>query len=70
MLNQILKHKDVWGVEVLLQPLLSLTLDRGDRSATRIDRLTTAGTKPPPAPLRSSERLGSPYGRAGGRGEK
>jgi len=46
VLNQMLRHKGVWGVEVLLQAFLSLTLDRGERSFTRIDRLTPGERTP------------------------
>ena len=38
--NKILIYKDVWGVDVLLQAFLRLTLDRGERLAKRIDQLT------------------------------
>ena len=40
----------MWGVEVLLQTFLRLTLGRGERSATRIDRLTP-GVRAPPYPV-------------------
>jgi hypothetical protein len=39
VLNQILRHNDVLGVKILLHAFLSLTLDRSERLATRIDRL-------------------------------
>ena len=50
MLNKILRYKDVWRVKVLLQAFLRLTLDTGERSVTRIDRLTP-GERAPPYPL-------------------
>ena len=48
MLNQILRHKGVWGLEVLPQVFLSLSLERGELSASRIDRLTPRKRAPYP----------------------
>ena len=46
MLNKILRYKDVWRVKVLLQAFLRLTLDTGERLATRIDQLTPGERAP------------------------
>ena len=44
--NKMLRYEDLWGVEVLLQAFLRLTLDRGERLATRIDQLTPGERAP------------------------
>jgi len=49
--NKVLRVKEVRGMEVCLQKFLRLTLDRSERSATRIDRLTPQEIAPNTYPV-------------------